>query len=125
MTSTATWQTLFINVNIATMDDGSNSYGAINNGALAIADGKIAWIGEQSNLPAFDKSAVDVIDGQGKWITPGLIDCHTHIVYGSHRANEFEMRLQGASYEEIANSGGGIVSTVKATRAASAEELYV
>lgn len=107
------------------MDDGSNSYGAINNGALAIADGKIAWIGEQSNLPAFDKSAVDVIDGQGKWITPGLIDCHTHIVYGSHRANEFEMRLQGASYEEIANSGGGIVSTVKATRAASAEELYV
>lgn len=106
------------------MDDGSNSYGAINNGALAIADGKIAWIGEQSNLPAFDKSAVDVIDGQGKWITPGLIDCHTHIVYGSHRANEFEMRLQGASYEEIANSGGGIVSTVKATRTASAEELY-
>lgn len=107
------------------MDDGSNSYGAINNGALTIADGKIAWIGEQSNLPAFDKSAVDVIDGQGKWITPGLIDCHTHIVYGSHRANEFEMRLQGASYEEIANSGGGIVSTVKATRAASVEELYV
>ena len=125
MTSSPTthWQTLWINVHLATMTDGSNSYGAIENGALAIADGKIAWLGKQSDLPAYDSEKVQVIDGEGQWLTPGLIDCHTHIIYGGQRANEFEMRLQGKSYQEIAQAGGGIVSTVAATRAASEQEL--
>ncbi|TRX53412.1 imidazolonepropionase [Thalassomonas sp. M1454] len=124
-TASSTWQLLFTNVNIATMSDASNSYGAITQGALAVTDGKIVWLGAQADLPEVDQELTTIIDGQGKWITPGLIDCHTHIVYGSHRANEFELRLQGASYEEIANNGGGIVSTVKATREASIDELYV
>lgn len=125
MTSSPTshWQTLWINVHLATMTDGSNSYGAIENGALAIADGKIAWLGKQSDLPAYDSEKVQIIDGQGQWLTPGLIDCHSHIIYGGQRANEFEMRLQGKSYQEIAEAGGGIVSTVAATRAASEQEL--
>ncbi|WOH37075.1 imidazolonepropionase [Thalassotalea fonticola] len=120
----ANWQLLFINVNIATMSQGGTSYAAIEDGALAINDGKIVWLGNKAQLPDYDTEQVTVVDGMGKWITPGLIDCHTHIVYGGHRANEFELRLQGASYEEIAQSGGGIVSTVKATRAATEDELY-
>lgn len=118
------WQTLIYNVNIATMTEGGAGYGAIENGALAIADGKIVWIGEQAQLPEVDESNIDKIDGNGGWITPGLIDCHTHLVYGGNRANEFEMRLNGASYEEIANAGGGIVSTVAATREASEQSLF-
>lgn len=118
------WQTLIINVNIATMTQSATSYGSIEHAAIAISDGKIAWLGAMTILPKYDTNKVKVIDGHGKWLTPGFIDCHTHIVYGGHRANEFELRLQGASYEEIANSGGGIVSTVKATRAASEDELY-
>ena len=130
------WQTLYINVNLATMDDGANSYGEILNGALAISNGKITWLGKQSDLPGSlldsllgrsvdnsNKGFVEVIDGNGQWLTPGLIDCHTHLVYGGNRANEFEMRLQGKSYQEIANAGGGIISTVSATRNASEEEL--
>ncbi|NMP17210.1 imidazolonepropionase [Thalassotalea sp. Y01] len=117
------WQTVFINANIATMTQAATSYGTLENAALAIADGKIAWLGHMSVLPTLN-DAVEVVDVHGMWLTPGLIDCHTHIVYGGNRANEFEMRLQGASYEEIAESGGGIVSTVKATRAASEDELY-
>ena len=122
--STTSWDFLYTNINIATMTDKTNSYGAIEQGALAIAAGKIAWLGKASDLPTFDNNTVEVIDGHNQWITPGLIDCHTHIVYGGNRANEFEMRLEGASYEEIANNGGGIVSTVNATRAASEEELF-
>jgi len=121
--NTSHWQTLWANIHLATMTDGSNSYGTIEQGALAISDGKIAWIGKAQDLPAYDQSQVEVIDGNGQWMTPGLIDCHTHLVYGGNRANEFEMRLQGKSYQEIANAGGGIVSTVKATRAASEQEL--
>ena len=117
------WQTLWRNVNLATMTEGGSGYGAIEQGALAIADGKIVWIGKESDLPDYDKAAVEVLDGQGKWLTPGLIDCHTHLVYGGNRANEFEMRLQGKSYQEIANAGGGIVSTVSATRKATSEQL--
>ncbi|WNC71725.1 imidazolonepropionase [Thalassotalea psychrophila] len=120
----ANWQLLFINVNIATMTQAGTSYAAIEDGALAISDGKIVWLGNKQQLPEYDESQVEVIDGKGQWLSPGLIDCHTHIVYGSHRANEFELRLQGASYEEIAQSGGGIVSTVKATRTASEDELF-
>lgn len=118
------WQTLFINVNIATMSQGGTSYAAIEHGALAIADGKISWLGPMVQLPSFDDKQVTVVDAKGKWITPGFIDCHTHLVYGSHRANEFEMRLEGASYEEIAAKGGGIVSSVNATRQATETELY-
>jgi len=106
------------------MTDGANSYGAIENAALAISDGKIAWLGHATDLPEYDADTVKVIDGQGKWLTPGLVDCHTHLVYGGNRANEFEMRLQGKSYQEIANAGGGIVSTVSATRKASEAELF-
>jgi len=105
------------------MSDGANSYGEINLGALAISAGKIAWLGKEVDLPSYDKNTVEVIDGKGQWLTPGLIDCHTHLVYGGNRANEFEMRLQGKSYQEIANAGGGIVSTVTATRSATEEEL--
>jgi imidazolonepropionase len=126
MTHSKHWQTLYINVNLATMSDGGNSYGEVTQAALAISDGKIAWLGKESDLPT-DFSAKDndlaVIDGKGQWLTPGLIDCHTHLVYGGNRANEFEMRLQGKSYQEIANAGGGIVSTVTATRKASEAEL--
>jgi len=118
------WQSLYINVNLATMADGDNSYGEITDAALAISEGKIVWLGKMLDLPSFDNSVVEVTDGQGKWLTPGLIDCHTHLVYGGNRANEFEMRLQGKSYEEIAAAGGGIASTVKATRAASEKELF-
>ncbi|OUR60184.1 imidazolonepropionase [Colwellia sp. 39_35_sub15_T18] len=117
------WQTLWLNVNLATMTNGGDNYGEICDAALAISDGKIAWLGKQADLPSYHKSDVEVIDGQGRWLTPGLIDCHTHLVYGGNRANEFEMRLQGKSYQEIAEAGGGIVSTVKATREASAAEL--
>ena len=122
-TQTEQWQTLWINIHLATMTDTSKSYGEIEDGALAVSDGKIVWLGKEQDLPQFDKDQVEVIDGGGRWMTPGLIDCHTHLVYGGNRANEFEMRLQGKSYQEIANAGGGIVSTVKATRAASEQEL--
>ena len=123
-TSTTHWQTLWLNVHLATMTDSSNSYGAVENGALAISDGKIVWLGRQKDLPAYNSEEIDIIDGKGQWLTPGLIDCHTHLVYGGNRANEFEMRLQGKSYQEIANAGGGIVSTVSATRKASEAELF-
>lgn len=118
------WQLLITNVNLATMTEGSLGYGEITDAALAVACGKVAWLGKESDLPEYNKSLVEVIDGNGQWITPGLIDCHTHIVYGGNRANEFEMRLEGKSYEEIAQAGGGIVSTVKATREASETTLF-
>lgn len=122
--NTTAWQTLWTNVNLATMTEGAKGYGAIENGAIAIANGKIAWLGTEAQLPDFDLNTVKVIHGGGTWLTPGLVDCHTHIVYGGNRANEFEMRLEGKSYQEIANAGGGIISTVKATRAASEEALF-
>lgn len=118
------WQTLLINCHLATMSNGGNDYGVIENGALAISNGKIAWVGLEAELPDYDAAKVKVINAKGQWLTPGLIDCHTHLVYGGSRANEFEMRLNGASYEEIANAGGGIVSTVAATRAASETDLF-
>ena len=97
-------------------------YGAIEDGVIAARDGRILYAGPRDAAPAF--AATETIDCAGRWITPGLIDCHTHLVYGGDRAHEFEMRLQGASYEEIARAGGGILSTVKATRAASEHELF-
>jgi imidazolonepropionase len=109
---------LWHNVNLATMS-GDKAYGAIEKGAIAVRDEKIAWVGSEKDLPADLKtSASNLHDGQGGWITPGLIDCHTHLVYAGNRAREFEMRLKGATYEEIARQGGGIRSTVTATRGA-------
>jgi len=99
-------------------------YGIVENGALAVGGGKIAWVGNIKKLPSDIKSkATQVYDGQGGWLTPGLVDCHTHLVYGGSRAREFELRLQGATYEEIARQGGGIRSTVTATREADEASL--
>jgi imidazolonepropionase len=116
-----TWDSLHVNVNLATMTEGGAPYGAIEDGALAIADGRIAWLGPVSELPHRD--AGEVIDGGGGWLTPGLVDCHTHLVFAGDRSGEFEQRLTGVSYEEIARSGGGIARTVAATRQASHAEL--
>src|SRR5262245_49044179 len=106
---------------IATLDPRRPGLGVSEDGAVAARDGRIAWVGARSDLPAWQ--AADHIDLQGRWVTPGLVDCHTHLVYGGNRAQEFELRLAGASYEEIARAGGGILATVKATRAASQDEL--
>jgi imidazolonepropionase len=117
------WDRLFVNVRLATMAGGA-PYGAIDKGALAIADGLIAFAGPQAELSGPpERLAGEVEDLDGRWMTPGLIDCHTHLVYGGDRAREFELRLQGASYEEIARAGGGIVSTVAKTREASRGDL--
>jgi imidazolonepropionase len=110
--------TLYTNARIATLAE-SDDWGLIEKGALLVQDGLIAWLGKAVNAPQSDNT----IDLQGALLTPALIDCHTHLVYGGQRANEFEMRLQGATYEEIARVGGGIKSTVAATRAASDDEL--
>lgn len=96
------------------------SYGAIVDAALAVTGNRISWAGPRSE---WRDGAREEHDARGAWITPGLIDCHTHLVYAGNRAQEFEQRLKGATYEEIARAGGGILSTVKATRAASEEEL--
>jgi imidazolonepropionase len=110
---------IWLGGDVATMATAAAPWGAIRDGALGVKDGRIAWIGPRAALPGLpDSLAREVYDFSNQWITPGLIDCHTHLVYGGDRAREFEMRLQGASYEEIARAGGGIVSTVKATRAA-------
>ncbi|WP_067337095.1 imidazolonepropionase [Stappia indica] len=108
---------------LATMVAGSAPYGLVENGALAIGpDGRIAWCGDAADLPA-DYASWPSRSLDGRLVTPGLVDCHTHIVHGGNRAREFELRLEGASYEEIARAGGGIVSTVAATRAASEDDL--
>jgi imidazolonepropionase len=113
----ARWDALYTNVNLATMADG---YGDLRDAAIAVADGRIAWLGPRRDLP---HDACETHDCGGAWLTPGLIDCHTHIVHAGNRSGEFEARLNGASYEEIAHAGGGIMSTVRATRAASVDEL--
>ena len=126
MDTNSMWDSLWINVHLATMAKSAseeNAYGEIRDAAIAVKDGKIAWLGTCAELPADYQSKV-IHDGQGCWLTPGLIDCHTHLVYAGNRSNEFEARLNGVAYEEIARQGGGIVSTVKATRAASEQELY-
>jgi imidazolonepropionase len=118
------WDTIWVDANLATMREGGAAYGAIERGAVAAKDGRIAWVGHAADLPKPpDELARQVRRCEGAWITPGLVDCHTHLVFGGDRAREFEMRLQGRSYEEIARAGGGIVSTVAATRAATRQEL--
>ncbi|MGH6932922.1 MAG: imidazolonepropionase [Dongiaceae bacterium] len=118
------WDSLWINGRLATMTLGAEPYGAIEGSSLAIKDGRIAWIGPLTDLPEEPaRAAHEVHNVGGRWLTPGLIDCHTHLVYGGDRAHEFEMRLGDASYADIARAGGGIRSTVNATRAASEEQL--
>ena len=112
---------LLTNATLATMD-GAPAYGLVGQGAVAIADGRIAWVGPMRDLPS-GFSDQETLDLEGRVVTPALIDCHTHVVHGGNRAREFEMRLEGATYEEVARAGGGIVSTVSATRAASEAEL--
>jgi imidazolonepropionase len=116
------WDLLLTDAHISTMCAGDPAYGAVENGAIAIRSGTIAWIGPQSDLP--QKEATETRSLQGRWITPALIDCHTHIVFGGDRSAEFEQRLRGASYEEIALAGGGIMSTVAATRGSDAQQLF-
>jgi len=118
------WDHLWINLRLATMAPGGTPYGAIVDGALAVTGDRIAFVGRGDALPAPpDRLAEAVHDGGGRWMTPGLVDCHTHLVFAGARAREFELRLTGASYEEIARAGGGIVSTVAATRAADDDAL--
>lgn len=118
------WDTLWIDAQLATMARNGAAYGAIRDGAIATKDGRITWVGARVDLPGSAKTlAREVVSADGAWITPGLIDCHTHLVFGGDRADEFEMRLEGANYDDIARAGGGIVSTVAATRAASEQEL--
>lgn len=112
---------LWTNARIATMREDLAGLGLIDNGAIAMRDGRIVFAGAMADLG--DIRADERIDCQQRWITPGLIDPHTHLIFGGNRAREFEMRLAGASYEEIARAGGGIVSTMRDTRAASEAEL--
>ncbi|GGB06772.1 imidazolonepropionase [Brucella endophytica] len=114
---------LWRNARLATLADGSESLGIIERGALLVENGRIAFVGAESELPASVMERSEVIDLKGRWITPGLIDCHTHLVHAGNRAHEFELRLAGATYEEVAKAGGGIISSVKALRAASEAEL--
>ena len=113
---------VWTNANLATMDGPSTApLGIIEDGAIAARDGTIAWVGPRRELP--DHKG-EVIDCGGEWLLPGLIDCHTHLVFGGDRAAEFEQRLSGATYEQIARAGGGIFSTVRATRAATEQQLF-
>ncbi len=118
----ADWDLLLTDARIATMRQGAPDYGVIDAGAIAIRGGMIDWIGSVADLPA--RRATETRSLSGRWVTPALIDCHTHLVFGGQRAEEYERRLRGVSYEDIAAQGGGILSTVKATRAASEEELH-
>lgn len=116
------FDTVWTNARLATLAEGAEGLGGVEDGVIAAKDGRIAFAGPREAL-ATNWGAARMIDCAGRWITPGLIDCHTHLVFGGDRAQEFEQRLAGASYEEIARSGGGIVSTVRATRAASEDDL--
>ena len=108
---------LYTNARLATLADG---YGIIDDGAVAVRAGRIAWVGRRADAP----QALSTHDCGGLWLTPGLVDCHTHVVYAGNRSDEWEARLNGATYEDIARAGGGIMSTVRATRAASEDDLF-
>ncbi len=119
------WDLLLLDARLATMRDDLGPYGAIEAGAIGVQDGHIVFADAQSKLPTdASERALRVESVAGRWLTPALIDCHTHLVFAGNRAQEFERRLQGASYEQIAREGGGIVSTVRATREASEDELF-
>ena len=116
---------MIINARLATMRNDLGAYGAIEQAAIAWKDGLIIYAGPMKDMPELaDIPAHHVEDVHGRWITPALIDCHTHLVFAGDRAEEFERRLQGVSYEQIARDGGGIISTVKHTRDASEDELF-
>jgi imidazolonepropionase len=116
------WDRLLVDCNVATLEERpGNPLGVIDNGAVGIADGKIVRIGKRTELAGFRAKKVDALGGA--WVTPGLIDCHTHLLFGGTRADEHAMRRAGASYEEIATAGGGIASTVKRTATASDQQL--
>ncbi|NTF30652.1 imidazolonepropionase [Rhizobium skierniewicense] len=114
---------LWRNAHLATLSPSLSGLGVIERGALAVKDGRIVYAGPEADLPGDYAATSHSIDCEGRWITPALIDCHTHLVFGGNRAMEFEMRLNGASYEDIAKAGGGIVSSVRDTRALSEGEL--
>lgn len=113
--------TIWTNARLATMAPEADGIGVIERGMIAATDGKIVYAGPEADAPALQGRVVT--DCEGRWITPGLVDCHTHLIHAGNRAREFELRLAGASYEEIARAGGGIVSTMTATRAASEDDL--
>jgi imidazolonepropionase len=116
------WDRLLTDCNVATMDPAVEApFGAIEDGAVALQDGRIVRVGRRVEMAGMRARSVEPLGGA--WVTPGLVDCHTHLVFGGNRAGEYEQRLNGATYEEIARAGGGIASTVKATRSASAGEL--
>ena len=116
------WDRLLVDCNLATLDPAVRApFGAIENGAIGIHEGRIVRVGKRTELAGYRARKVEPLGGA--WVTPGLVDCHTHLVFGGNRAHEFEQRLEGASYEEIARAGGGILSTVRATREASLERL--
>ncbi len=118
------WDHLLLDATLATFA-GDAPYGLIEHGAIALHEGRIAWVGKKDDLPRDAESMATHIEHlNGTLVTPGLIDCHTHLVFGGNRAHEFDLRLNGATYEEIARAGGGIVSTVQATRGASEDELF-
>ncbi|MFA1624041.1 imidazolonepropionase [Rhizobium mongolense] len=114
---------LWRNGRLATLDPGKPGLGIVEKGAIVTENGRIRYAGPEGELPVSVIERAEIIDLEGRWVTPGLVDCHTHIVHGGNRAREFEMRLDGATYEEIARAGGGIVSSVKATNALSVEGL--
>jgi imidazolonepropionase len=119
------WDQLLLDCRLATLTNTGQPYGAIENAALGWKDGVITFAGPKTQLTGRPEALAAQVESAGNaWITPGLIDCHTHLVFAGNRAPEFEQRLNGATYEEIARSGGGIVSTVSKTRAASEEELF-
>ena len=125
MTHPFMWDRLWIGGHLATLDPELEGYGEIRNGALASRGGRIVWVGPEEELPSPPvECAREVMDLEGRWVTPGLIDCHTHLVFGGDRSGEFEARLKGATYEEIARAGGGIRTTLTATRAADEESLF-
>lgn len=118
------WDHLLIGGHAATLRKDAQAYGAVRDAAIGLEAGRIAWIGPRADLPGPPRAlAREVRELDGAWVTPGLIDAHTHLVFGGDRAGEWEARLNGASYEDIARGGGGILSTVRATRAASEDAL--
>ena len=116
------FETIWLDARLATLAHGRHGLGIVERGAVAAKNGRIAFAGPMAELPT-GWDAIERVALDGRWITPGLIDCHTHLVYAGDRSREFELRLSGASYEDIARAGGGIVSTVTATRAASEDDL--
>lgn len=114
---------LWRDARLATMAEGVAGLGVVEKGAIVSRDGIIVYAGPEADMPSALAQGGETTDCEGRWITPGLIDCHTHLIHAGNRANEFEMRLAGASYEEVARAGGGIVSSVKSLRAASEDEL--